>query len=259
MAGTLNNSINNTVGSSISGATNTLTVTNPSNTGSSAAQVLLTVGGTSSGNPWVQWTVGTTESFALGPNNSDSQKLYLNYAASGSVSPTTGTNMLIFDHTAPGMFLASTTYTVFNTGGSAVGTVANNGLNIYGTGTFTPTIQGNGTAGVTTYITQAGYYIRLGDRVYIDYFVNASAQTGTGALVMNGLPFTSANITPNSSGSGRPGGTALNWQARPFTMALGFPNDVQVRFEGSATGAASGNVIIGNSAQNHRFSLTYKV
>lgn len=253
-----NNAINNTVGASISGVTNTLTVTNPSNTASSAAQMLITVGGTTSSNPWIQWTVGTTESFALGMNNSATQKLYLNYTNSATISPTTGTNMLIFDHTAPGMFLAATTYTVFNTAGSVAGTVANNGLNIYQTGTFTPTITGVTTAGATVYITQAGYYVRMGDRCYVDFFANVTSATGTGAVVLGGLPFTIFNGV-DSMGAGRPGGTALNWQGRTCESVLGVTNDVTCRWHGSTDGSSTAFVILGNSAQNHRFSMSYRI
>ena len=53
-----NNAINNTVGASISGVTNTLTLTNPSNTASSAARETITVGGGFAGNPTLNFNVG---------------------------------------------------------------------------------------------------------------------------------------------------------------------------------------------------------
>ena len=55
-----NSAINNTVGASISGVTNTLTVTNPSDTASSVARSTITVGGGSSSTSGAGSTVTIT-------------------------------------------------------------------------------------------------------------------------------------------------------------------------------------------------------
>lgn len=73
-----NNSINNTIGASISGATNSLTITNPSNTASSSARELITVGGASAGDPLTTWTVDSTTTWSLGIDNSDGDSLKIN-------------------------------------------------------------------------------------------------------------------------------------------------------------------------------------
>lgn len=70
-----NNAINNTVGASISGVTNLLTITNPSNTASSAARETVTVGGTTAGNPTRNWNIVGSTDFEMGIDNADSQKL----------------------------------------------------------------------------------------------------------------------------------------------------------------------------------------
>jgi hypothetical protein len=102
----IQNSINNTIGASNSGATNTLTVQNPSNTASSSATTLLTVGGTSSGNVWSQYTVGTTRSYSLGINTSSTTNFSLNTSNSGTVQPGSGTEIFRFDQsTTPGTFI----------------------------------------------------------------------------------------------------------------------------------------------------------
>ena len=75
-----NNAIFNTVGASISGVTNTLTVTNPSNTASSAARSTVTVGGTSAGNPTRNWNVAGSTDWEMGIDNADSQKWKLSQA-----------------------------------------------------------------------------------------------------------------------------------------------------------------------------------
>lgn len=70
-----NNGINNTVGASISGVTNTLTVTNASNTASSAARETIVVGGGTAGDPTINWNVSGVTNFEMGLDNSDSDKL----------------------------------------------------------------------------------------------------------------------------------------------------------------------------------------
>ncbi len=67
-----NNAINNTVGASITGVTNTLTVTNASDTASSAARATITVGGTSAGDPSLNFNVSGTTDFEIGIDNTDS-------------------------------------------------------------------------------------------------------------------------------------------------------------------------------------------
>ena len=66
----INNAINNTVGASNSGVTNTLTVTNPSNTASSDAQELITVGGSSAGDAYTTYQVLGSRTYSLGIDNS---------------------------------------------------------------------------------------------------------------------------------------------------------------------------------------------
>jgi hypothetical protein len=67
-----------------------------------------------------------------------------------------------------------------------------NTLDDYAEGTFTPLIGGTGAAGTATYATQVGMYVKIGSLVWIDIELNWSGHTGTGNLVVNGLPFTSA-------------------------------------------------------------------
>lgn len=59
--------------------------------------------------------------------------------------------------------------------------------------TFTPTVTGNTTAGTTTYVAQNGFYSRIGNIVFITFDVTISAATGTGNVVVGGLPFTVSN------------------------------------------------------------------
>lgn len=66
-----------------------------------------------------------------------------------------------------------------------------NTLDDYEEGTFTPTIVGGTIAGVGTYVVQSGNYTKVGNLVTFRLYVATSAHTGTGAMLISGLPFTS--------------------------------------------------------------------
>ena len=57
------------------------------------------------------------------------------------------------------------------------------------TGTFVPTYEGATTAGVTTYTTQSGHYWLFGPLCIVRAELNWTAATGTGNVVLGGLPF----------------------------------------------------------------------
>jgi hypothetical protein len=77
-----NNAINNTVGASISGVTNTLSVTNPSNTASSAARATISVGGGSSADPTLNFNVSGVTDWEMGIDNSASDFLKISQGTS---------------------------------------------------------------------------------------------------------------------------------------------------------------------------------
>jgi len=63
-------------------------------------------------------------------------------------------------------------------------------LDHYEEGTFTPTIQGTGSANACTYTSQSGKYTRVGRLVTVDLKISWSAKTAdTGQALVNGLPF----------------------------------------------------------------------
>ncbi len=63
----------------------------------------------------------------------------------------------------------------------------------YEQGTFTPTLAGTSTAGTGTYSIQLGIYTKIGNVVNFKISLNWSAHTGTGDMVIKGLPYTTAN------------------------------------------------------------------
>jgi hypothetical protein len=71
-----------------------------------------------------------------------------------------------------------------------------NTLDDYEEGTWTPTITfGGGSTGMV-YASQKGNYTKVGNRVFISAYVATSTKgSSTGGLTINGLPFTSVNIS----------------------------------------------------------------
>lgn len=260
MASTANNNINNTIGISSSGVTNTMTVTNPSNTASSQASTNVTVGGTTSASSWVQWTIGSTESWALGQNNSDNQKLYLNYAASASINPTTGTTMFRFDHNSPGMVLGAGQSIIYNTTASAVGSLAVNGYSQYEIGTFTPTLIGATTAGTTAYSTQAGQYVLYGGKVNVNFQIVITSMTGTGDAQLTSLPFTVKNDSSARMGTARLSATGWSFSgARTMVVWQCNNNATTGVLSASGDGLTSSNVASTNAAATFNGTITYSI
>ena len=61
------------------------------------------------------------------------------------------------------------------------------------TGTWIPTIVGQSSAGTTTYSVQSGTYVRVGNIVTASFIITGSAITGTGNVLIGGLPFPCIN------------------------------------------------------------------
>lgn len=101
--------------------------------------------------------------------------------AVGSVLISGGTGALPSFSTAP----AVTSITINS--GTAIGT--------YTEGTYSPTILGSSTAGVTTYTAQIGRYVQINKRIFVYGVAIWSGQTGSGNLQSGALPFTVENTT----------------------------------------------------------------
>jgi hypothetical protein len=65
---------------------------------------------------------------------------------------------------------------------------------------FTPTIQGTTTAGTGTYSSQSGSYVKNGNIVTFEFEITWTAHTGTGNIIVAGLPYSAANGEPQSVG-----------------------------------------------------------
>jgi hypothetical protein len=111
------------------------------------------------------------------------------------------------------------------------------------TTSFTPTVFGSSTAGTTTYTTQTGYYQRLANIVTFMLRVSWSNQTGTGNLVIGGLPITSANTDNNPVSVLSNNLTFSNQLA-----AIVAPNSKNIELYTQSTGGAASNVPVDTAA-----------
>lgn len=70
------------------------------------------------------------------------------------------------------------------------------------TGTWTPTLIGDSTAGTQTYNTQVGRYVRIGSLVVARFYVRLfTIGTAAGNTLIGGLPFTAQNNANDYSAS----------------------------------------------------------
>ena len=71
-------------------------------------------------------------------------------------------------------------------------TAAANALNDYEEGAFTPVVEGGTSTGTATYNAQNGLYTKIGRAVSFNLYIDWNTGTGTGQLMVGGLPFTAA-------------------------------------------------------------------
>ena len=87
----------------------------------------------------------------------------------------------------------------FSADGNAAG-MTSELLDDYEEGTFTPNITGLTTTGTWASTITAGYYTKIGNRVFLHGSFYGTGGTGTGALLLSGLPFASAHGGYTSGG-----------------------------------------------------------
>lgn len=110
-----------------------------------------------------------------------------------------------------------------------------NTLDDYEEGIWLPRLEGSTTAGTGTYVAQQGVYTKIGNRVFLNAFVEWTAHTGTGNMRIAGLPFTSNFWSP------------LSFWFRNISMSTGFYmlgyveiNSTLIQLAQVSTGAVSG-------------------
>lgn len=126
-----------------------------------------------------------------------------------------------------------------------------NNLDDYEEGTFTPVVTGSTSAGTGTYTAQQGLYTKIGDRVIIQITVTWTAHTGTGNLLITGLPFTAAADCAVALSN-----DALTYTSTPTAIVQGA--STQIAILQSASNAARTNIAI-EAAANLQLGGIYRV
>lgn len=123
--------------------------------------------------------------------------------------------------------------------------------------TWTPTLIGESTAGTTTYTTQTGYYTRIGNIAIVQFSISISAATGTGNVLIGGLPFTISGSS-FSTGSISTGNVTFP-SGKTCLMLNGNAGTSNFHILASGTAAGFGNVQMANAAQNFIGSAIYRI
>jgi hypothetical protein len=194
--------------------------------------------------------------------------LILNGSTSGSVtlsSPAvSGTTTLT---------LPATTGTVLTTNGSGIASVNGvqfpatqsasadaNTLDDYEEGTWTPTVQGTGTAGAATYTSRVGKYTKIGNTVNVMCSLGWTAHTGSGDTVVSGLPFASATYSLNGIWASSIYANNMNF-GTSATQLVGLITEgaSTIIFRGMINNATRTTVPLDTSVDNLVMSFTYYV
>src|SRR5690606_20415115 len=105
--------------------------------------------------------------------------------------------------------------------------------------TFTPTAEGQTTAGTTTYTLQEGWGTITGRSVTVHFSVSFSAATGTGNLNIGNFPYTIANLSSTFAPQGSVNlSSGLTWPTSTTSLALfGRANTTSCAIQACGNGA----------------------
>jgi len=130
-----------------------------------------------------------------------------------------------------------------------------NTLDDYEEGTWTPVAIGTTTAGTGTYTTQSGSYTKVGRLVTIICEIAWSAHTGTGYVVIGGLPFLNAGLL--SVGAVYASNMNFGTLATQLT-AFVINSDNNILFRGMINNAGRADTPIDSSIDNLSITLSYQ-
>jgi len=197
----------------------------------------------------------TTDNLYIKPNTSantaSGSVLIQNFAGSANQISLSAVNGLIaIGGATPAATGAGITFPATQSASSDANT-----LDDYEEGTFTPTAFGAGSAGTTTYTTQAGTYTKIGRQVTITFAINYTALTGTGELRYGNFPFTSG--APEFIGAIMTNG--LNWSGGTSIVLYVVPNSTNGVIFGSTDDSGWSPQQCVNESADMRCTVTYFV
>lgn len=114
------------------------------------------------------------------------------------------------------------------------GSLSNTGVESYSEGSFTPTVTGATTGGTGTYTNQYGKYTRVGNVVHFTLSVAWSAHTGSGAILINGLPFAASADNNQTISAATSSVSAATASARLFMRNINGSTVAQMLFTDGA-------------------------
>jgi hypothetical protein len=188
------------------------------------------------------------------------------YTISHSPAAVTTLNQLIkVDATTGDLTITNGNLVVANGKGIDFSATANSGssvqseiLNDYEQGTFTPTIEGGSTAGSGTYTIQQGTYTKIGNLVTLNVWIQWSAHTGTGDMMLAGFPFTSIG-TNNYRASGTFGWVdGLTLSANNIASFAITPSATKSSVTQYPAGGGAASSVPMDGVVNLHYSITYQ-
>lgn len=134
-----------------------------------------------------------------------------------------------------------------------------NTLDDYEEGTWTPIIVGQSTAGTGTYGSQVGRYTKVGNLVTVQCLLSWTAHTGTGSMILGGLPFTSSGVSSlvGAAAFGYVDGLALAANNIPLIYVLNA--STSMAFVQTPVGGGSVSLVSVDSAATVVVTATYMV
>ena len=132
-----------------------------------------------------------------------------------------------------------------------------NCLDDYEEGTFTPTVIGTTLAGVGVYSTQAGRYIKVGNLVTLQVYLNWTAHTGTGNMLFGNFPFTTSSTGYSAAAIGYASNIALT--AGNILTAFASTSSTYVNAYQTPTGGGSVTDVPMDAAGQIIYTITYSV
>ena len=124
--------------------------------------------------------------------------------------------------------------------GDGSGTDSSELFDDYEEGTWTPVAAGDSSSGSASYSIQSGDYVKIGKMVYIRGRVGYSSGTGSGDLIINGLPYSSPSAKYAFLGLNFRDGLTISSGKTAYAFVMPSTATVQIIEIGTGTSATDG-------------------
>jgi len=131
------------------------------------------------------------------------------------------------------------------------GTGSANYLDDYEEGTFTPEVSDGSGGNMTVSTSQVGAYVKVGDLVFISITLTSITKSGSGELIVTGLPF-----SVGSSANAADCSAMIRWEGiNTDTQMIGYFNELntEIRMQQFSTSGFNGSVNISDANSSFDF------